>query len=48
MNFQVRTFLGTFNFVSHQAALTAAQMTGGKVFRILGKQGKHYVLGSAI
>ena len=48
MNFQVRTFLGTFNFVSHQAALTAAQMTGGSIHRILGKNGRSYVIGSAI
>lgn len=48
MNFQVNCFLGQFNFISYQAALTAARMTGGTIHRILAKQGKHYVLGSAI
>lgn len=48
MNFQVKTFLGNFNFVSFTAAESAAKLTGGKIFRILGKQGKQYVLGSAI
>ena len=48
MNFQVRTFLGQFNFVSYEAAVTAAQLTGGTIHRILAKRGKHHVLGSAI
>lgn len=48
MNFQVKTFLGTFNFVSFTAAESAAKLTGGSIHRILGKQGKQYVLGSAI
>ena len=48
MNFQVRTFLGQFNFVSFIAAESAAKLTGGSIHRILGKQGKQYVLGSAI
>ena len=48
MNFQVRTFLGNFNFVNFQTAEKAAKLTGGSIHRILGKQGKSYVLGSAI
>ena len=48
MNFQVKCFIGNFNFVSYEAAVTAAQLTGGTIHRILGKQGKHHVLGSAI
>ena len=48
MNFQVHTFLGQFNFVNYEAAVTAAQMTGGKIFRILGKRNNQYVIGSAI
>lgn len=48
MNFQVKCFIGNFNFVSFLAAEQAAKLTGGKIFRILGKQNKHYVLGSAI
>ena len=48
MNFQVKTFIGTFNFVNYEAALTAAKLTGGNIHRILGKQGKQYVIGSAI
>lgn len=48
MHFQVQCFLGTFNFVSFAAAEQAAKLTGGSVHRILGKQGKHHVLGSAI
>jgi len=49
MNFQVKCFLGSFNFVSFQAAESAAKLTGGTIHRILGKQGKHHViLGSAI
>lgn len=48
MNFQVRTFLGTFNFVSFQSAEKAAQLTGGTIHRIHGKQGKSYVTGAAI
>ena len=49
MNFQVQTsFIGNFNFVSFNAAETAAKLTGGSIHRILGKQGKQYMLGSAI
>lgn len=48
MNFQVKSFLGSFNFNSYQAALTASRMTGGTVHRILGKRNKQFVLGSAI
>lgn len=48
MNFQVNCFLGKFNFVSHQAALAAAQMTGGTIHRILGKHKSHHITGSAI
>ena len=48
MNFQVKTFLGTFNFVSFAAAESAAKLTGGTIHRILGKQGKSYMTGSAI
>jgi len=48
MNFQVVCFIGTFNFVSFQAAERAALMTGGKIFRILGKRNNQHVVGSAI
>ena len=48
MNFQVKCFIGNFNFVSFIAAEQAALLTGGTLHRILGKQNKHYVLGSAI
>lgn len=48
MNFQVKCFLGNFNFVSFQSAERAAQLTGGSIHRIHGKQGKSYVTGAAI
>lgn len=48
MNFQVRTFLGTFNFVNFQAAEKAAKLTGGSIHRIHGKCNNQYVTGSAI